>query len=164
MAAEEISVSKTINAPIEKVWALVSDLESMGKRSPQCKVMKVVGGAPHKGSWTINLNRKGLLWWPTWSVVTAWDSLKTLEFKIPLNSSRWRFELTCDEPNSIGGHPKTTVTHKRLVDGNTTAVSRALVSVALGGEKSFETDLRAGMEQTLESLAQEAESTEKINP
>lgn len=152
VASPLLSATTTINAPAAAVWAQVSDLAAMGRRSPQCKKM-ISFGKPSRmvGSLTININRKGLLWWPTWSIITEWQPDSMLEFRIPLNSSRWRYSLV-----EVDG--STTVTLERIVDGDTTALSRLLVKFALGGTKDFEAELEQGMAQTLAVLKSDVES------
>ncbi|OFM60665.1 hypothetical protein HMPREF2678_04480 [Corynebacterium sp. HMSC058E07] len=111
------------------------------------------GVAPAPGSITINLNRQGFLWWPTWAVVTEVQPGRVFEFKIPLNGSHWRFELTESADGS-----RTTLTEKRHIPGgNTSLISRALVATVLGGEKKFEAGLQEGIEQTIRAIAREAE-------
>ena len=118
--------------------------------------------APAPGTVTINLNRQGILWWPTWAVVTEVVPEKVFEFKIPLNGTRWRFELT---PTADGSQTaptadgsQTVLTEKRLAPGGKTSfISRALVAVVLGGEEKFEASLQEGIQQTVRALAREAE-------
>lgn len=175
MAAPEISASTTVNAPASKVWQRVTDLSAMGKRSPQCKKMILLprrksstgaggsagagasgsaGAAPAPGTVTINFNRQGILWWPTWAVVTEVEPEKVFEFKIPLNGTRWRFELA---PATDGA--QTVLTEKRLAPGGKTSlISRVLVAVVLGGEEKFEASLQEGIQQTIRALAREAEN------
>lgn len=176
MAAPEISASTTVNAPASKVWQRVTDLSAMGDRSPQCKKMILLprrkasagnagnsagagasgsaGAAPAPGTVTINFNRQGILWWPTWAVVTEVEPEKVFEFKIPLNGTRWRFELT---PTPDGS--QTVLTEKRLAPGGKTSlISRVLVAVVLGGEEKFEASLQEGIQQTIRALAREAEN------
>ncbi|WP_394287806.1 SRPBCC family protein, partial [Corynebacterium variabile] len=43
MAKELITASRTINASPDRVWHAVSDLSAMGRRSPQCRKMLVLG-------------------------------------------------------------------------------------------------------------------------
>lgn len=146
----------------------VINLTAMGDRSPQCKKMIVLnrkrssgsgnssnsGSTPTPGTIYLNINRQGLLWWPTWAVVTEVVPEKVFEFKIPLNRSRWRFEL---ETSADG---TTMLTEKRLVaGGNTTLVSRALVTAFLGGEEKFEAGLAQGIQQTIRAIAMEAEES-----
>ena len=180
MAAPEISASTTVNAPASRVWQRVINLSAMGQRSPQCKKMILLprrssssnssaadagaasasvgtgsnAPAPTPGTVTINLNRQGILWWPTWAVVTEVVPEKVFEFKIPLNGTRWRFELA---PTADGS--QTVLTEKRLAPGGKTSfISRALVAVVLGGEEKFEASLQEGIQQTVRALAREAEN------
>ena len=112
------------------------------------------GAAPAPGTVTINFNRQGILWWPTWAVVTEVEPEKVFEFKIPLNGTRWRFELT---PTPDGS--QTVLTEKRLAPGGKTSlISRVLVAVVLGGEEKFEASLHEGIQQTVRALAREAEN------
>lgn len=188
MAAPVISASTTVNAPASKVWQRVTDLSAMGKRSPQCKKMillprrknstgagsaagtgaagtgtNAVGAAPTPGTITINFNRQGILWWPTWAVVTEVEPEKVFEFKIPLNGTRWRFELTptADDSQTVptADGSQTVLTEKRLAPGGKTSlISRVLVAVVLGGEEKFEASLQEGIQQTVRALAREAEN------
>lgn len=162
MAAPEISASTTVNAPASKVWQRVTDLSAMGQRSPQCKKMillprrksSAADAAPAPGTVTINLNRQGILWWPTWAVVTEVVPEKVFEFKIPLNGTRWRFEIS---PTADGS--QTVLTEKRLAPGGKTSlISRVLVAAVLGGEEKFEASLQEGIQQTIRALAREAEN------
>lgn len=110
--------------------------------------------APAPGTVTINLNRQGILWWPTWAVVTEVVPEKVFEFKIPLNGTRWRFELA-----SAADGSQTVLTEKRLAPGGKTSlVSRVLVAAVLGGEEKFEASLQEGIQQTVRALAREAEN------
>ena len=112
------------------------------------------GAAPTPGTVTINFNRQGILWWPTWAVVTEVEPDQVFEFKIPLNGTRWRFEL-CPTADSS----QTVLTEKRLAPGgNTSLVSRVLVAAVLGGEEKFEASLQEGIQQTIRALAREAEN------
>lgn len=137
----------------------------MGDRSPQCKKMIVLnrksssgagdsGSTPTPGTIYLNINRQGLLWWPTWAVVTEVVPEKVFEFKIPLNRSRWRFELETSADGTA------TLTEKRIVaGGKTSLVSRALVAAFLGGEEKFEAGLAQGIQQTIRAIAMEAEES-----
>jgi uncharacterized protein YndB with AHSA1/START domain len=153
MTTPLISTTRTINAAPAAVWAAVSDLSAIGDRSPQCKKMLVLGGPPGVGTTTLNLNRQGLLFWPTWSKITRWSPESILEWRVPINGTHWRFALTDN------GDGTTTLTESRTVNGDTTVVSRAMVAVALGGTEDFEARLRAGMEQTVAAIAATAERT-----
>lgn len=151
MASPLITDSRTVNATPDRVWAAVSDLTAMGERSPQCRKMVVLGGTPGVGTTTVNLNRRGMLFWPTWSKITVWNPGQTLEWRIPINGSRWRYDLVDN------GDGTTTLTESRIVEGDTSLVSRGLVAAFLGGNETFEAELLAGIGRTLASVAQVAE-------
>ena len=57
MAAPLLQAQIDIDAPVDKVWALVSDLGRMPQWSPQCRMMKAFGPL-RQGTRTINLNRR----------------------------------------------------------------------------------------------------------
>ena len=89
----EAHVSKTLEASIdveatpEQVWKVVSDLKRMGEWSPQCKKMKVFGGDVRKGTTTLNINRKGMLVWPTTAKVVEFQPNKAIAFRIVENKT-----------------------------------------------------------------------------
>lgn len=151
MTTELITASRTVQASPDAVWAAVTDLDAIGERSPQCRKMFILGGTPGVGTTTLNLNRRGVLFWPTWSKITRWSPTETLEWRIPINGSHWRFELTDN------GDDTTELTESRIVDGDTSLLSRVLVATALGGNDTFEGELREGIEQTLAAIASSAE-------
>ena len=66
MAAPLLQAQIDINAPVAKVWALVSDFRRMPQWSPQCRLMRPLGPV-RQGTRTINLNRRNFMFWPTTS-------------------------------------------------------------------------------------------------
>ena len=62
---EELEQSIEIDAPPAQVWALVSDVTRMAAWSPQVVRSTVKGGVVQQGATFKNLNRQGLLFWPT---------------------------------------------------------------------------------------------------
>ena len=69
MAAPLLKAEIEINAPVGKVWGLISDLNRMPQWSQQCRKMKALGPL-RPGTRTLNLNRRGMLFWPTTSTIT----------------------------------------------------------------------------------------------
>ena len=55
-----------VDATPERVWSLVTDLPRMARWSPQVVRTVVRGGGPVQlGTRAVNVNRKGVLVWPT---------------------------------------------------------------------------------------------------
>lgn len=149
MAAPLLQAEIEINAPVAKVWSLVSDVSKMPQWSPQCRIMKALGPV-RPGTRTLNLNRRGLLFWPTTSVITEVVPERKFAFRIPLNTTVWSYEL---EPTATG----TRLIETRHAENGTTAVSAAAVKVALGGNDTFEKELLEGMNEGLARIKAAAE-------
>ncbi|OZD32799.1 SRPBCC family protein [Rhodococcus sp. 05-2256-B2] len=153
-------MSKTLEATIDidaspqAVWSVVSDLQRMGEWSPQCKKMKVFGGPVGKGTRTLNINRKGLLVWPTSAKVVTFEPNKALAFRIVENKTIWSYTLT---PTATG----TTVVEKREAPSGTSAVSSLLVKRILGGIEEFDVELVEGMNSTLRRIKTESEKSSR---
>ena len=149
MAKPLLKAEIEINAPVSKVWALVSDVSRMPQWSPQCRIMKALGPI-RPGTRTVNLNRRGPLFWPTTSVITEVVPDRKFAFRIPLNTSVWTYEL---EPTATG----TRLVETRHAENGVTAVSTAVTKAALGGVDSFEKELLEGMNQSLTRIKAAAE-------
>lgn len=150
MAAPILKAEIEINAPVSKVWNLVSDVGNMPKWSPQCRIMKALGPI-RPGTRTVNLNRRGLLFWPTTAVITEVVPERKFAFRIPVNTTVWSYEL---EPTATGG---TRLVETRRADNGVTAISTALTKTVLGGMDDFERELVAGMNQGLARIKAAAE-------
>ncbi len=143
MAAPLLEASTEIKATPQQVWAVVSDLQRMGEWSPQCRKVVVRGGGPVTlGTKTINLNKRGLLVWPTTAKVVRFEEDKEIAYRIVQNGSIWSYTIT---PTDDG----VKLTERREAPNGTKKVSQVLVNVAMGGEKPFEAELVDGMHQTL---------------
>jgi hypothetical protein len=147
MLPQRFNVSPQLSA--KKVWSLVSDLSRMPQWSPQCRIMKALGPI-RPGTRTINLNRRGMLFWPTTSVITEVVPERKFAFRIPLNTTVWSYEL---EPTATG----TRLIETRHAENGVTAVSTAVTKAALGGVDSFEQELLEGMSQSLARIKAAAE-------
>ncbi|GAB2640785.1 SRPBCC family protein [Gordonia jinhuaensis] len=142
MAAPLIEGSIDIDASPEKVWAVISDLSRMGEWSPQCRKQIVRGGPVKVGTKTININRRGLLVWPTTATVVRYEPNKEIAYRINENNTVWSYTIT---PNGDGVR----LTERREAPEGTTKVSQFLVDKVLGGEKDFEAELSRGIDDTL---------------
>ena len=149
MAAPLLQAQIDINAPVEKVWALVSDLRRMPQWSPQCRVMKALGPLC-QGTRTVNLNRRNRMFWPTTSTVTEVIPEKKLAFRVHQNGTIWSYEL---EPTDTG----TRIVETRHAENGVTAFSNMSINALMGGVPSFERELIDGMNATLSRIKAAAE-------
>ena len=149
MAAPLLKAEIEINAPVSRVWSLVSDVSRMPQWSPQCRIMKALGPI-RPGTRTVNLNRRGPLFWPTTSVITEVVPERKFAFRIPLNTTVWSYEL---QPTATG----TRLTETRHAENGVTAISTALTKTVLGGLDDFERELVEGMNQGLARIKAAAE-------
>lgn len=148
--ARTLEATIDIDAAPKDVWTIVSDLKRMGEWSPQCATMRVLGGPVREGTKTINVNRRGLLVWPTRSKVIRFEPNKSIAFRITDNRTIWSYEL---ESTGSG----TRVTERREAPNGTTKISQFLVKNVLGGNDGFEQELVQGMNSTLHRIKTEAE-------
>jgi uncharacterized protein YndB with AHSA1/START domain len=152
---DEISATIDIEASPERVWGLVSDPSQMPRWSPQCRKMIVRGNGPiGVGTTTININRRGPLFWPTRSKVKEFVPGKRFAFKIAENGTIWSYDL---EPTATG----TRLTESRHAPHGVSAVSNFLTRTILGGTDNFENELEEGIRQTLERIKAAAESGDR---
>lgn len=141
-----------INAPVSKVWEVISDLRRMPEWSPQCRRMIVLGGPPRVGARTINLNRRGLMVWPTTCTITEVIPEKKLAFRVNENNTVWSYEL---EPTESGG---TRLIESRHAENGVKPISNFLVNRFMGGVPNFEQELLDGMNASLARIKAAAES------
>ena len=149
MAAPVLQTQIDINAPVSKVWTLVSDLSLMPQWSPQCRLMKPIGGL-RQGARTVNINRRGLLFWPTTCRITELIPEKKLAFRVNENGTVWSYEL---EPTEAG----TRLVETRHAENGGKAVSNLLVNSVMGGVPNFEQELIEGMTASLTRIKEAAE-------
>lgn len=149
----EALIEETIDIAAEPatVWALVTDLPRMASWSPQVLRTIVRRSPVGHGTSTININRRGPLVWPTRSEVVRFEPHSEFAFRIKENRSIWSFSLT---PTGTG----TRVVQRRSVPDGLSSVSGLLTKKVLGGQQTFQAELREGMRQTLERIKAEAEA------
>lgn len=146
-----IEASIDIAAPTAEVWALVSDLRNMPRWSPQVRKTIVRGGEMRAGARLINVNRRGLLFWPTQAMVTEFVPEKRIAFRIKENWTIWSFALS---PTADGG---TRVVQRREAPKGISDVSVRLTNAVLGGVDDFAGELQRGMHLTLSKIKRDAE-------
>ncbi len=137
MAQALLQTQIEIDAPVDKVWALISDFSRMPQWSPQCRLMKAFGPL-RQGTRTINVNRRNFLYWPTTSTVTEVVPEKKLAFRVNTNNTVWTYEL---EPTENG----TRVVESRNAENGVKPAANFTVDKLFGGVPNFERELIDGM-------------------
>ena len=147
-----IEESIEIDAPPAKVWALVSELKNMPRWSPQTAKSFVRGGGPTKaGSKLFNINRRGLLVWPTQSQVVRFEPEQEIAWRVKENYTIWSYTL---EPGASGA---TKLTSRREAPKGISDVSVRLTNLAMGGTDGFAAELKRDMATTLSKIKADAE-------
>lgn len=149
MAERLLQAHIDINAPVAKVWALISDVNRMPQWSPQCRMMRALGPL-QEGTRTINLNRRNFLFWPTTSTVTEVIPEKKFAFRVNTNNTVWSYEL---EPTENG----TRVVESRRADDGVKAAANFTADKLFGGVAGFERELVDGMNTSLARIKAAAE-------
>ena len=152
MAAPLLQAEIEINAPVTKVWTLISNLDNMSKWSPQCRLMQPLGQVK-PGTRTFNINRRNKLFWPTTTTITELIPERKLAFRVNANNTVWCYEL---EPTETG----TRVVETRHAENGVKAVSTLTVNAVMGGVPSFEKELVDGMNASLARIKAAAEGGE----
>lgn len=145
-----IEATIEIAAPPATVWALVSDLRNMSQWSPQT-MKSFLRGENGLGARFFNINRKGLLVWPTQSKVVRYQEGREIAWRVKENYTVWSLRL---EPTSDGG---TRVVQTREAPEGIADVSVNLTKVAFGGVPKFNQTLHADMVKTLTRIKAAAE-------
>ncbi|WP_248579635.1 SRPBCC family protein [Nocardioides sp. InS609-2] len=141
----------TVAAPPAQVWALVSDLPRLAEWSPQVVKSFQRGSGPIQLSTRFfNINRRGLLVWPTQSKVVRFEPHQEIAFRIKDNFTIWSFTLESTE----GG---TRITQRREAPDGISDISAKFTRALMGGQQGFAAHLREGMRSTLGRIKAEAE-------
>ncbi len=141
-----------IEAAPERVWSLVTDLPRMSSWSPQVVRTLVLDGPVRMGTRTLNLNRRGPLFWPTRSKVVRFDPHREFAFRVKDNYTVWSFSL---EALPGGG---TRLVERREAPQGISGISLTLTKAVLGGQDTFTAELRTGIRETLQRIKVEAEA------
>jgi uncharacterized protein YndB with AHSA1/START domain len=150
MAAPLLQTQIDIDAPVDKVWELITDTRRMSEWSPQCRMMKPMGPL-RQGTRTLNLNRRKRLYWTTTSTITEVIPQRKFAFRVNTNNTIWSYEL---EPTATG----TRVVESRHAENGVKPTSNFLVNMLFGGVPSFEDELVDGMNASLARIKAAAEN------
>lgn len=146
-------VSLGIQAPAARLYDIVTDIEHMGRLSPECIGGRWLDGAsgPAVGARFKGKNQRGFVRWSTTNVVVAAEPAREFAFETQQSGVRWTYRF---EPDGAG----TTVTERREAFKPRPFVARAFTALLLGGVSDHDDELRRGMRATLERLKVAAES------
>ncbi|MCT1432723.1 MULTISPECIES: SRPBCC family protein [Dietzia] len=150
-AAGAIESSIEIDAPPARVWEVISEVRNATQWSSQAWKIFPLGGRTAKGTWALNLNKRGPLLWPTTSRVVEFEPGRRFANRITENTTVWVFDL---EPTPAGG---TLLTERREVPDGLTFISRFLTDKVFGGQKSFTSELDRGVSTSLQRIKALAE-------
>lgn len=145
-----LEASIEIAAPPARVWKLVSDLRNLPRWSPQVRRTIIRGGTVGVGARLFNINRRGLLVWPTRATVTDYQHEHRVAFRVRENWTVWSFEL---EPSEAG----TRLVQRREAPRGISDLSVRATERMMGGIAAFTQEMQLGMEQTLSRIKTEAE-------
>ena len=150
MAAPLLQAQVDINAPVSKVWALISDFRRMPQWSPQCRLDAAVGPV-RPGTRTLNLNRRNQL-------VLADDMHRPrgdpgAETGVPGQHQQHDLELRT-QPIAEG----TRVIESRHAENGVKPLSSMAVNTLFGGTANFERELVDGMNTSLAKIKAAAEN------
>lgn len=148
-SVDEVSV--TVEAPPERVWALVTDITAMGAWSPENRGGRWTGGAdgPAVGARFVAWNAHGPVRWPTRCRVVECAAPHRFAFDVTESAMRWGWRL---EPEG----PGTRLTQWRRHVGRSAPLVRALVATGIVG-RDRERLMVDGMHRTLGALKVHAE-------
>jgi hypothetical protein len=137
-----LEASVDIAAPPAAVWAQISDLRNMARWSPQT-ARSIPRGGEGLGARFLNINRKGLLVWPTRSKVVRYEDGTEIAWRVKENFTIWSLRL---EPTADGG---TRLLQRREAPDGISDVSVRATNVAFGGVPKFNQTLQDDMRRTL---------------
>ena len=150
---DEVTVTRDIAAPADRVWAMVSDLTRMGEWSPENEGARWLGGAsgPKPGAKFRGTNRIGKRKWTTLGTVVDVEPARKFSFRISamgIKVADWGYNL-----DSTATGCRVTESWSDQRPGWFKPIAKMVTGV---GDRAAHN--RAGMEQTLERLAAAAES------
>jgi uncharacterized protein YndB with AHSA1/START domain len=142
----ELRAEAYVAAPVDHVWAVLSDVRRMPELSPELvRMVALRPGGLRVGQQYLGVNRRGPVVWPTRSVVAELEPGRRLVWDTRTSGARWVWEL---EPEGEG----TRVVHRRPVPRRLTRLSAAFAAAFLGGVGGHADELEAGMARSVARL------------
>ena len=136
-----------INAPVERVWELISDVRNAPQWSSQARKVFAFGGTTKLGTFSVNLNHRGVIAWPTWAKVTDFQPGKRFANEVGMAGATWVFEL---EPGPKDG--TTRLRQFRETYYPRGFIAGRIVTPAMGGEQPYNEFMGARVGESLEEI------------
>lgn len=133
------------------VWAAVGDPARMARWSPEGVTVRVLG-TPRVGARTVNLNRRGVVVWPTSSTIVRYEAERVIAWSVPASGTVWSLEL---EPGPEPG--STRLVHRRTLAGTKRPLIARMFAPVIGGVAGHDVELAAGMHRTLAAIKADLE-------
>ena len=155
LSMSPVDVSRSIEAPTDRVWAVVGDPVGMSGLTAECVGMEWVGGStgPSLGARFRGRNRSGWRRWSTSCTIVRYVPGSEIAWDVafgPLPVARWSYRV---EPGDAMGSSLVT---ERFEDHRGTVLRRTAPWVR--GTSDTEALNRAHMEATLARVKQRAEA------
>ena len=153
MNAPTLEDSVHIDAPVEIVWSLVSDVCRMPEWSPQVDSTRLRAGfeSVGLGAQFTNRNSIGDLVWTTHAEVVRFDPAREIAFRVEENWVIWSFVTAEDGTGTL-------LTQRRDAPDGISDLSLELTNGFMGGVEVFTESMQAGMLETLEKVKAQAEA------
>src|SRR3546814_8819948 len=97
------SVTVRIAAPPERIYAIVTDIENMGRLSPECTGGRWLAGAtgPRVGARFKGTNKRGLMRWSTTNLVVDAEHDRRFAFETKQSGARWSYVIGPDGDGTL---------------------------------------------------------------
>lgn len=144
-----------VNAPAQRVWALIADISRMGEWSPECRRSEWLDGAtaPAPGVRFRGHSRIGVYRWSRTCIVLIAEPGRELAFatltKRGEHQTMWRYRLDLDDEG-------VTLSESFEIVGPVVSLVRAMLATHAGRRYRLR-QIRRGMQRTLERIKAAAE-------
>lgn len=140
-----------INAPVERVWELISEVRNAPQWSSQARKVFALGAGTKKGTFSVNLNRRGKVAWPTWAKVVDFQPNARFANEVGMAGAVWVFELERGPGTTVLRQYRETFYPRGFIAGR-------LVTPAMGGEQKYNAFMDDRVDESLEKIKAIAEA------